>query len=243
MEKVVNFQVSLFGSFVNIQPNNEITMRLINNLREFNFVPGIANVSTVDTENKKVVSENRLQMVTQNGEWLIVFFQERIDFNYNYLGGDTIYSNLDDIFMIASNMVSKTFSTFADTKGCRMAVNGRFLLKSMTIEEKASFVKRFSTPFSVFGKNDIIEWNVHFNSLGPMTVKENIIEKCNNIIEIGDIIGINTNDKKTENRMAVVIDVNTDPHNFEFRFKYNDLLKFMESAKPFMHKALEEIGN
>ena len=47
MHKVVNFQISLFGSFINIQPNQEITMRLVSMLTEENMFPGTATVSTV----------------------------------------------------------------------------------------------------------------------------------------------------------------------------------------------------
>ena len=52
MHKVVNFQISLFGSFINIQPNQEITMRLVSMLTEENMFPGTATVSTVVSVSK-----------------------------------------------------------------------------------------------------------------------------------------------------------------------------------------------
>ena len=48
MHKVVNFQISLFGSFINIQPNQEITMRLVSMLTEENMFPGTATVPKID---------------------------------------------------------------------------------------------------------------------------------------------------------------------------------------------------
>ena len=39
MEKIVNFQTSLFGSFINIKPRTAVVLSLLNNLKDESFIP------------------------------------------------------------------------------------------------------------------------------------------------------------------------------------------------------------
>ena len=43
MESILNLQLSLFGSFINIKPKNEIVIQLLTNLKEENFIPGTSD--------------------------------------------------------------------------------------------------------------------------------------------------------------------------------------------------------
>lgn len=101
-----------------------ITMRLVSMLTEENMFPGTATVSSVDPVQKRVETETRLQMVSQDQTWKIVFFQERIDFVYNYLGGSEYYTDLNVIFEKGINLINRTFNCFSETTGNRLAVNG-----------------------------------------------------------------------------------------------------------------------
>ena len=84
MDKVLNMQVSLFGSFINIKFETEIVIKLLTALKDDGFVPGSVDVASVDIPTGKMTVDSRMQMISPNKTWSIVFLPERIDFNYNY---------------------------------------------------------------------------------------------------------------------------------------------------------------
>lgn len=241
MDKVVNFQISLFGSFINIQPNQEITMRLVSMLTEENMFPGTATVSSVDPVQKKVETETRLQMVSQDKTWKIVFFQERIDFVYNYLGGGEYYTDLNEIFEKGVNLINRTFSCFSDTTGNRLAVNGTVILPEMTNEETDMFINRFTAQVSPFKNKHFDEWNVRYNIRKQLPVSEDKNEECNNIINMGNVVGLNTQTGEHLRRMSIGIDINTVPEHVGNRFKYENLLYFAKNAKKEMQDIIAAI--
>ena len=240
MEKVLNFQLSLFGSFVNVQPNLLLTNRIAENLREDGFVPSIAVVNAVDPINRQVITENRLQMETKDHTWHIVFFAERIDIDYTYPGGEGFFSDIRSIIARGKELCTHAFKAIADTTGIRIAINGRFLVKDMSVEEKQQFIKRFAIIPQVFDRNPVTEWNVHFNAPIELVFgdKKDI---CNNIIEVYDILGIDPKNKSVSPRMAIGLDINTDQTNTEQKYKFSDILAFADVAKDLMEAALQEI--
>ncbi len=58
MDKIINFQMRLFGAFINLQPDLELTNQIAESLRTEKFVPAIAVVNAIDTQNKRVTTEN-----------------------------------------------------------------------------------------------------------------------------------------------------------------------------------------
>lgn len=238
MDKILNFQLSLFGSFKNIKPDNDIAMRLIEKLKEDDFIPATVDVAYVDTAAKEIKSESRLQMVSQDKSWSIVFLQERIDLNYDY-NGSSLYSEFGKIFIYAKSILEKVFEIFSNEKGNRLAVNGKILLNEMVPEKRTIFMKRFSNPPKVYGNKPITEWHLRFNAKSSMGIADDTKEICNNIIEIGDCI-ICEKEKK-ENRMLLSLDINTLPENRDLRFTYENLLYFTSDVEKWMEKELAEI--
>lgn len=241
MDKIVNFQLSLFGSFINIQPDTDIAMHLMSHLADENMIPATATVNTVDPLNKNITTENRMQMVSQDKNWIIVFFQERIDVTYAYVGGDNVYTSISDVCDKAITLLKKTFASFAGTTGNRLAVNGRVILNAMSDEEKKAFIRRFSTPLSLHANESLEEWNLHYNAKREMKITDDKSELCNSIVDLGEIIAINSTDESISNRMSIGFDINTAPENQEARFKYTDLESFALSARIEMEKLLLEI--
>lgn len=45
MDKILNFQVSLFGRFIDIKPKTDIILKLLTNLQEEAFIPGTVDLS------------------------------------------------------------------------------------------------------------------------------------------------------------------------------------------------------
>lgn len=48
MEKIVNFQTSLFGSFINIKPRTAVVLSLLNNLKDESFIPGTIDLLSLN---------------------------------------------------------------------------------------------------------------------------------------------------------------------------------------------------
>ena len=94
MDKVIHFQMSLFGAFINIQPNQELTGKIVACLQDDDFIPSVAVVNTVDPIKKQVIREDRLQMESKDHTWHIIFFEERIDINYDYVMGGIVICNI-----------------------------------------------------------------------------------------------------------------------------------------------------
>lgn len=240
MEKVLDFQLSLFGSFKNVQPDLQLTNAIAENLKDDGFVPSIAVVNAVDTVNKQVVTENRLQMETKDHTWHIVFLPERIDIDYHYPGGEPFYSDIPTIINKGKELCARAYKAIADTTGARIAINGRFLIRDMSAEEKQQFIKRFAIIPKVLENNLVTEWNVHFNAPSELTFGAHKAI-CNNIIEVYDIIGIDSRNNTINPRMVIGLDINTDQANREFKYKYQDILNFADIAGNMMEAALSEI--
>ena len=169
------------------------------------------------------------------------FFQERIDFVYNYLGASEYYTDLNKIFEKGINLINRTFSCFSDTTGNRLAVNGTVILPEMTNEETDMFINRFTAQVSPFKDKHFDEWNVRYNIRKQLPVSEDKNEECNNIINMGNVVGLNTQTGEHLRRMSIGIDINTVPEHVENRFKYENLLHFAKNAKKEMQDIIAAI--
>lgn len=241
MDKVLNYQMSLFGTFTNVQPNIDLTMKIFESLKDEGFIPGTAQVNTLNPIENKMISETRLQMLSTDKAWSVVFLAERIDINYSFVGGDNGINSLDEVSEKTTRICEKAFAPIAATTGTRLAVNGQFLLKKMNENKKKTFISRFITAPKVYEGKPLTEWNVRYNSLTSIDTGENSSENSNYIINIGDIIGIDSQTGVTELRTAVGIDINTSPNNLESRYTVKELLYFSEGALAKMKATLTEI--
>lgn len=241
MDKVLNYQMSLFGMFTNVQPNLELTMKIFESLKDEGFVPGTVQVNTVNPIENRMISETRLQLITADRSWSVVFFAERIDINYSFQGGDTWIATIDEVSSKVKRICDKAFAPIAATTGTRLAVNGQFLLKEMDDKTKKKFISRFLIQPKVYNGGSLAEWSVHYNSLTDIHTNDTSLEKCNFIINIGDIIGVDTKTGTASIRTSVGLDINTSPQNTENKYTVIDLLYFSEGAAENMKKAIDEI--
>lgn len=241
MDKILNFQMSLFGTFTNVQPNLELTMKINESLQNDNFVPGTIQVDIFNPIERKMISETRLQMVSVDQMWTVVFLGDRIDVNYSYIDGDVYYDSVELIMEKASNICKKAFAPIAATTGTRLAINGRFLLNEMNESTKQAFIARFLIQPKVYENRLLSEWNIRYNSLTHIATNELSSEECNFIISLGDIVRINSQTGVQSTRTSVGIDINTSPANQENKYTVNDLLYFSKGALVNMNAALNEI--
>jgi hypothetical protein len=187
MDKVLNLQMSLFGSFMNIKPETEIVIKLLTSLKEDKFIPGSADVASVDLKTGKMSVESRMQMMSPDKTWTIVFLPERIDFNYGYQSDTPVYKNIDTILTYANTLVEKVFCVFPATTGNRLALNCKLSLENMTPDDMMQFCSRFTKPLSAYSGESFAEWSVRFNARGKYEVEEGKEEDCNRIAEMMQI--------------------------------------------------------
>lgn len=242
MDKVLNMQVSLFGSFINIKFETEIVIKLLTALKDDGFVPGSVDVASVDIPTGKMTVDSRMQMISPNKTWSIVFLPERIDFNYSYQPETTTYQYVDNLLTYANVLIEKVFSVFSSTTGYRLALNCRLALENMTDGDLKQFCSRFTKPLSAYGGEAYAEWGVRFNSRGKLKVSEDSEEDCNRITEMMQVE--NQSDVEKDNNIhniVVVVDVSTMVLNLSQRFKYNNLIFFANNAAKFVSEVTNEI--
>lgn len=241
MEKVLSFQISLFGSFINIQPNIEISTKLIEAMSHEGFIPSTFEVNTVDPNTKSIVSETRLRMVSNDRNWMTEFLQERIDLNYMYHGGDAFFTSTDEIIEKGKSILKCLYSTISETTGARLAVNGKFLLPVIEETKKQEAIRRLMKIPSVIGDRALLEFSVHYNS--PLLVRfGQFSEECNSILDIMDIVGIDTAKHELSPRMVIGIDINTSQANTDLRkYRWSDLTSFTDAVLPLFNETIDDV--
>lgn len=237
MESILNLQLSLFGSFINIKPQNDIVIQLLTNLKEENFMPGTVDIAMVDANTKQISSESRLQLVSEDKTLNIVFLQDRIDFNYNLIPNTPQIKNIQFLVNNMATLIQKVFAAFSSTTGNRLAFNCRFLLDKMEEEKMDLFIKRYSNVPSFFQSSNVAEWNMRFNNPAEVPVKGDAKEMCNRIVEFG----IMQSAIDDSNAIGIAFDINTLADNLELRFNYENLMFFANQNIDFICSALSEI--
>lgn len=243
MDRVLNLQMSLFGSFRNVRLETETIINLLTALKDKGFVPGSADIASVDLKTGKMAVDSRLQMISPDKTWAIAFLPDRIDFNYNYQPGTVVHRRIDCLLVYVSELAEKVFSVFSSTTGNRLALNCKLMLENMNEDDLRQFRQRFTTPLSVYRDNSYAEWSVRYNARGNIKVSETEIEESNRIVEMIQ----NENQKilpdKVECLHSIILsmDVNTMPSNMAQRFKYDNLLCFANDAAGFVSEVIDEI--
>ena len=64
MDKILNYQVSLFGQFMNIKPEQTLINKLLSILKD--FLPGVTNVSSINILTNQIQVEERMQFVSSD---------------------------------------------------------------------------------------------------------------------------------------------------------------------------------
>lgn len=242
IDKVLNLQISLFGSFIDIKLKTEIVINLLNALKEYGFVPGSADVASIDIKTGKMTVDSRMQMLSPDKTWVIAFFTERIDFNYCYQPETSKYKCIDELLVFANQLVEKVFSVFNATTGNRLALNCRLALENMSADDLKQFCGRFTNPLSAYKGDSYAEWGVRFNSRGKFKVSESEEEECNRITEMMQTENpVTTETQNCTHDVVLTMDINTLVSNLNKRFRYGNLICFANDAAKFISEVTKEI--
>lgn len=233
MNKILNMQTSFFGSFIDIRLETEIVIQLLTALKDKAFVPGSADIASVDLKTGKMIVDSRLRFVSQDKTWTIVFLPERIDFNYNYQLESKVYKNINTLLEVAEELIEKVFSVLDGMLGNRLALNCRLELEDMVGDDLKQFYNKFTRPLAAYEQEPFAEWGVRFNARGKCKISNQEEEECNRITEMSQI--------DNNGKVVLSVDVNTLQHNMSQRFQYGNLICFDNDATQFITEVIKEI--
>ena len=243
MDRVLNLQMSFFGSFKNVRLETEMVINLLTALKDKRFVPGSTDIASFDLKTGKMAIDSRLQMISPDKTWVIGFLPERIDFTYNYQEGTAVHKHINDLLTYAEELVEEVFSVLSSTTGNRLALNCKMILENMTVDDLNQFCKRFTNPLAAYKDDSYVEWSVRYNARGNFKVSETETEAANRITEMTQMENQNILSSEVKNLHSIVLslDVNTLPSNMIQRFKYDNLLYFANDAAGFITEVIKEI--
>lgn len=217
MKKVLNLQMSLFGSFDSISADISLAADLIP-LFENKLIPSVIQLAAIDPVNNVLNTSNRLSMMSPDGKYTVVFLPDRIDCNYSpkdeVVSPDDIQSKMTQMCALIIKAADK-FSVV----GNRVAINGRFANSEIT-NKYADYI----IPNSFFAGKNVTEWGINANAVTTLNIN-GAEEQVNNILNLS--LGKNTSG---EYAVIVSFDVNTIPSNTTMRFRADALSNFLAPA-------------
>lgn len=234
MEKILDYQVSLFGNFVDIKADDENINRM---LKVFpNYVVNFIQMSSFDIRTSRVINDKRLQLINLSQGILISFLPERIDINYKWnpiIKGET---EISEIFIKLSGTLKNLATMFPKRLGNRVASSCNLLSKKYSDSELLSIIEKYSNKNNIFDENDSIsEWLLRFNSK-----KEEIFngkkELCNRLITLSL-----PQNPEFKNQILLSFDFNSDALSPDERFLFEDLLIFSETVKDYFSQYTKKI--
>lgn len=242
MSRVNTLQMSLFGNFINIKPKNDIIIRLLTALQEEQFIPGSADVANIDIKSGKVVVDSRMQLVSPDKTWVIVFLGDRIDFNYVYQKGTSAYTSTTRLIEYGKKLIEKVFALFADTTGSRLAVNCSVIFENLKEDEIKEICNRYTKPLNLFSEDSYTEWGIRFNSRDTVSFNDKN-ELCNRIVEMQLLEHVNGDNQSADAIQDIIlsIDINTAQGTTDLLYKYLDLLCFADEASNIITNVFKEI--
>jgi len=243
MDKFLNMQMIMFGDYISITPQTDIILKLLNELKNDGFIPGILDIPSLDLKTGRMIVNNRMQFISPDRTWTIVFLNDRISVNYTFQKETKCYTQISELVMRAELIAKKVFSVFPNSVGHRLALNCQSTIENVTKHDLESFRKKFTIPFDTYNSTDYAEWNVRYNVRGKIKVNETETEDCNRIVELAQVenIDMSQNPPLQSNSIVLAIDVNTSVTSISPRFKYNNLLSFSTDAAQFISDFTKEI--
>lgn len=234
MDKLLNYQVSLFGQYSNIRPEQTLTTELLTLLKT--FLPGIANISSVNILTNQIQTEERMQFVSIDRSYSISFFPDRIDICYIYNDELKNEKTLIEVKQTIHNLLIILNKKFRDLSSNRLATSCNLLTRQFNSDEYNAFINNQSNKELFFKDSNLFEWCLRYNS----KFDENISgkqEQTNHIVEMQKAF-INGNETK---QFLVIIDINTDPLVISERFTINNLIEFQDFANNIIERYINAI--
>lgn len=233
MDAILNYQASIFGNFSDIKFDQENLSKIQPIFSDYivNAVP----ITAIDIRTNRLISDNRIQLISNDKQYYITFLPERIDFTYNLIKDNVINIDLDIVKNNIKEKVNKTLSEFCKLKINRLANSCNFLSRIYSKEEVIQEINKYSSPSSFYSTiENLCEWQIRLNNRDRKLINENL-EDNNNIVNLSLSV-----ESDTKYRIVGTMDINTNPRNEDLRFKIDDLLIYMDYATDKMKELISK---
>lgn len=233
MDAILNYQASIFGNFSDIKFDQENLSKIQPIFSDYivNAVP----ITAIDVRTNRLISDNRIQLISNDKQYYITFLPERIDFTYNLIKDNVINIDLDIVKNNIKEKVNKTLSEFSKLKINRLANSCNFLSRIYSKEEVIQEINKYSSPSSFYSTiENLCEWQIRLNNRDRKLINENL-EDNNNIVNLSLSV-----ESDTKYRIVGTMDINTNPRNEDLRFKIDDLLIYMDYATDKMKELISK---
>ncbi|MBO5100795.1 MAG: hypothetical protein J6B63_05775 [Treponema sp.] len=237
MDSILNYQASIFGSFSNIKYSPENIERISSIFPKFS--PNTIPITAVDIRTNQLITDNRLQFVSDDKQYYITFLPERIDFVYNLIQGNSKKTNFEEIQKEIFDIITKIAPEFSSIKGNRLANSCNFLTKVYSKQDIIKEINKYSSTTKFFDdtSDNIAEWQIRINNKRNFSIKSND-EDNNNIINLSL-----ARDSDLNYRFLGTIDINTNPKKDDYRFTILDLKEYVTIATENMKNISKKINN
>lgn len=218
-------QISVFGSFRDIQPDQERLIKLIEGLP--GFIPGTSQHLNIDATSRKIEALQRIIMMNNTTGWRLEIQVDRI--NAIYVAGEAIANPNSKEALVATGIdcLKKCIDILNIERGfIRLAINGQYVKPMGKAIPEIPFTANL--PNYIENIDEVSEWNLTLNKNGQVTINND--ERTNEILSCS--LGNAVTDP-SEHAMIVTVDINTLQSNIVERFKISDMQAFSEYA---MHR-------
>lgn len=225
MDKILNYQVSLFGQFMNIKPEQTLINKLLSILKD--FLPGVTNISSINILTNQIQVEERMQFVSSDRSYSIVFLPDRIDICYIYNPSLKNEKDFDEIIRKITELLSilNSVNEFSTLPSNRLATSCNCLSRMFNSKDYTDFINTQTNKDIFFKDKKLFEWGIRYNSKFEEIISEKT-EFTNHIIDIKKAFQNNSE----INQFVMLFDINTDPINILNRFAFTDLINFQNTA-------------
>lgn len=236
--KMVNFlnvQFSIFGEFSSIKATSENILKIMENLKDENFLPNTVVNQNIDINSKKIEVESRISFVTKDQQCNFVILDERIDLNYNFSNvtpqePDTFLDQLKDNSIRILGMLIKLYNI----KGTRLAININILGNNLIDNKVNYYYVKCIKGLDYYKDKNLLEWSFNTNS--------RVEADINNKIELLNVItnlSMATNRDIKEKRLLCHFDINTIGENIVHRFEAEEWISFIKETKPIIIELID----
>lgn len=218
MGAIINLQLSIFGTFESIKFESVNVSQLIS-IYKGELVPTVIPIKLFDPANNKLQSDNRINLISPNGEDSIVILPNRIDYNFSPIDSQIMSDRLIEKLQQMNEWFSMCLNEL-DIVGNRLAINGKF------VSEKKSYAvfDNHIIQTNFFDKDTIGDWSLSRNKIINLIISE-VSESCNCIFNLSG-----KNIKEEITNADIAFDINTSASDTRMRFNKASFSCFFDQS-------------
>lgn len=228
----INYQLNIFGNFENLNPSSDLVTSLLNNLKEYNFLPTLFNEIT---SNGQLI--NRLALKTLDNNCIVEFKINIITINFNKVNDKNEHTELSTIINKYINIFIG-INEYTSLNAHRLSLVTKYIYEFDGIENIVKYYNLLFKENQFLAEKEIAEWNYRVVTNETIELKEteklNVISAINKVelFKLEDLI-TNSPNQVSKNALEFNFDINTHHSKLNDRFHINEILDFYQKSQIF----------